>query len=467
MKYKTPSWYQSRKKSLSKSYVFEKEAEKSENSIKNYNIVEPEEASPNEGTSAKASSFLDGINKSLETKFKDLKNTIEQSSKTDKGDSGEDVSGIFGDDMGKRMLSIGSFLSGDSDRDYWDSEDLTQKEMDYAVLASKFFGVTPGVTGEKKQGQEEFKIGEDLIEKVVDFPTGGVNRENQKIFYNETLDRLKSLGQTDLRSFVEKMKAPDYKNMGQQKYFESTEYTRKMEELGVFNNSSSTLFDYFFKLGLSKELDSEDNFIVCLRQTRKIKNMYSNSFCDIFFLVENKEKSRAITSMLGSSTPSPIFRYKKGLEFLIGAIGLRGLIPQSKPFIVGPGKIEFSIEDASNKSKFYGSGLLKNTGTSFKQYLYPLYDSESSAKTTASYKPDFGKSYDKRVYICPSIPGGTSEFLDACTSGDIVIQRYKDYKKILNAASENGGKIKLVILEDVESKETVNESLKYLRTRNF
>ncbi len=315
----------------------------------------------------------------------------------------------------------------------------------------------------------------ELSDLLAEMPVAGFNRANQKEFADSTLKRLKSNPNLEkfgksLESNLSKYGLPKFEDIGVKKYSDSSEFEQLVADLELDKGGTDKLIKKLIKAGVKlgkEEKIPSGPFLVCLRSTRKVKNLYPNSFTDMFFLfTKDKDGKLNVKPMLGSTTPAPAFRYGKWTDLFTSTLGFRGLMYQGGSFIANPASYKMSIDSETEKSKYYGTPILSTKKEIVTFGNFNFSDNARSAATITTYSPNKFIDHGVMLNICPSlIGGGSSEYLDGSTSGDLVVQNYDDFQTIINAAQKNGGKLIVRIAEDPGENESIKESknLKYLR----
>ncbi len=360
----------------------------------------------------------------------------------------------LGDDIGDEVY-FGSQRTGDTTK--------TQDVKDY------FFG-------KEESGPETIGGGgEDVSYDGTSNISGGITTKNQKAHQSKSVETERKKD-PKLGDDMAKLSAPNYSNMGTPSYTGSDSYKDILDRIGKDRKS---VISYLERLGIDKDrIPRNENVLIGVRSPLYIKNEYTNDFTDFFVLLG---KNGDVEIFQGSTTPSPAFRYKEWYDYYV-KIGFIGLIRQDGSYIIDPGEYSFSYDDSSIKSKFFGSPILTQSGNvSF--HKYGVGDNISYVKRTDSFDPGKPLSGNIGMAIAPALPGGGStNALDATTSGDQVLKNSESVKKILDATKSNpSGRIKYIVVEDKakaksrreerkerreerrdrKSSEEVNESLSY------
>lgn len=233
-----------------------------------------------------------------------------------------------------------------------------------------------------------------------------------------------------------KLKVPDYSELGEPSFSKSNFFTNVKEELAVSKKRRKIIN----ALKKNKIIDDgvnleEDNVLVAVRMPPSIKERYANDFTDLFFLFTGNDRN--VEVFLGSTTPSPAFRYKDWYEFYV-KIGIVGLIQQKGSYILDDGTYLFKVSSSGTKVDFLGTPLLVQDG-GVRLHRYDI-NSESigDAKKALGYKPNVELEANQTppIFIAPAVPfPQEAKSLDATTSGDQVIRRSQDFGKILKAGS--------------------------------
>ena len=259
---------------------------------------------------------------------------------------------------------------------------------------------------------------------------GGIDASNQESYQNKKTEVLKTEN-PDLSKATSNLTQPNYYNIGKPSFVGSKEYKDILDSIGKNRKSALRFLE---DIGVDTELIRErENHLVALRSSLDIKNSYPNDFTDFFILFKIDGD---IDTFLGSTTPSPAFRVKEWYDYLI-KIGFTKLIGQQGSYILDPGVYKFVIKDTDTKSKYFGSSILQQDGTS-NFHKYGLMGSAAEAKRTNTFSP--GSLEKGRIDLCitPALPEGrNADGLDATTSGDQVIKNAKSFDKILAAAKSN------------------------------
>jgi hypothetical protein len=259
---------------------------------------------------------------------------------------------------------------------------------------------------------------------------GGIDASNQGTFQSKKTEVLKTEN-TDLSKSTSNLAQPKYYNIGKPSFVGSKEYKDILDSIGKNRKSALRFLE---DIGVDTELIRErENHLVALRSPLDIKNSYPNDFTDFFILFKIDGD---IDTFLGSTTPSPAFRVKDWYDYFI-KIGFTKLIVQQGSYILDPGVYKFVIKDTDTKSKYFGSAILQQDGTS-NFHKYGLGGSAAEAKRTNTFSP--GDAEKGRIDLCitPALPGGrNADGLDATTSGDQVIKNATAFDKILAAAKSN------------------------------
>jgi len=239
-----------------------------------------------------------------------------------------------------------------------------------------------------------------------------------------------------------KLKTPDYSELGPPAF--AKELLPRVKELLSVNKKRRKIINSLKENGVigdETKFDKE-NVLIGVRMPNWIKKRYPNDFTDLFFLFTSEDRN--VEVFLGSTTPSPAYRYKEWYDFYV-RIGMVGLIKQRGSYLLEDGTYQFS-KASGEKNKFKIEGLntellVQDGGVKLKRYGI---DSESiSAAINA--KPDVGlePAETPQIYIAPALPyPQEAKALDATTSGDQVIRRSQDFGKVLKAGS---GGIKYIL----------------------
>jgi hypothetical protein len=269
----------------------------------------------------------------------------------------------------------------------------------------------------------------------------GISQSNQKKMQDKREEENRKID-PKLGDKTSAMSEPNYSAMGKPSFVGSRDYDNIVSKIGDTRKSAlNFLEDVGFDAG---SIPRKENTIVAVRVPLEIKNKYPNDFTDFLILFK---KDGDIDVILGSTTPSPAFRYKKWYDYYIG-IGFLKLAQQGGSYILNPGTYTFKISDGGNKRDFFGTQILEQDG-GVDVDIYPVEDDLNSVKRTESFEP--GQSYSGNIGLCltPALPDGkNASALDATTSGDQVVKDPKEYEKIINAAKGNAsGKIDYFLVE--------------------
>lgn len=421
--------------------------------------------------------ILSEINKDLEKRYqnevKDLTKKIKQRPES-QGGKAELEQGMtpFGSlkDVVKNLSAWASNYSSSSDEySFWkDEEELAKEEEAISGATQDYLGIS--LKSDVKQGETEADEDPELEDILSGIPGAGFNRVTQKSFSQSTISRLKS--NPDLKQFgeslednIQKYGLPKFEDVGTKKYIDSPEFSKLSKEMGLADLDKDKITAKLKKCGIS-DLPDKESIVVCIRPPRGVKNSYPNSFSDLFLLIKNQGGKTSIDAMLGSSTPAPAFRYERWVEIFSSTMGLRGLMYQGGSFIAKSSSYKLYLDSESEKSKYYGTSILYTKKEIDTFGNFKLVNDSRGAASIPTYSPGKFVEHGVMLSLCPSlVGGGTSEYLDATTSGDLVIQNYSDFQKIIDAVKENEGKIKVVIVEDPGDFEETSESknLKYIK----
>jgi len=443
-------------------------------------IEYPKEPAPAKGNPASAIKVLAELNTQIE------KDYIEETKKEAKEGSGEepkkpgesdkidtskgDQETPFGS-LKSVITSVAKWIGGGDGSDYSFGDDEyydSQEEIDAEEAAKKdeekdsikkYVGLDVDLDkGAAKSAAVDTKPTETKVSpelaKIYDvFPNGGVNRLNQEEFAKSNIDRMEKIDTLkEAAKEIEKYPLPKYDSLAQDKtFYGSDEYKSMCENMGIGSEAGGAKFlRGISSMGIGKNiekvLDGEPT-IIFVRPTRKIKNRYKNSFSDIAFFVYKEDDEFKVDAMVASSTPSPSFMNKSWRNAISAKIGLKGINYQGTFVLKKAIFPEFKIDNDSQKSKFYGTPIL----TSPKEIanLGNLEIRSSESCEIYNYAPPRTTKAKIRASICPSLPGGgTSQFLDATTSGDLVIQDYAQYEKLVDKISALGKSVRVVIIND-------------------
>lgn len=449
--------------------------------FKDVSIEFPKKPDPSKGNSSAAIKLLGSLNSKLEDKFED---EVKKDAESGEADSGQDKvqankidtsaeEGGQETPFGKLsnvITDIASWLSGkggESDGEmytYADSEEeIEQIEIDKkAELSGKistYIGLNvddPDIAKRELSNvkPQKYKTSPEVAKMYEPFPNGGINRDNQEEFAKQNLERMKK-NETLAGSVkeIETYPLPKYDSLGGDKnFYDSEDYKSICEDLGIGQkDGGSKFFKKMQSMGLGSKISKLDEgaFIIFVRPSLSVKNKYRNSFSDIAFLIYREAGKIKIYPMMSSSTPSPSFMNKSWRNPISAKVGLRGINYQGTFIIKSSILPEFKVDNASEKSKFYGAEILTcNSALSKMVGSLPTVSIESCkiGKYDPPYNPPVSGAKVKPS-ICPSLPGGgTSQFLDATTSGDLVIQDYSDYQELVKRVSAAGGSVGVIIL---------------------
>jgi hypothetical protein len=444
-------------------------------STKSYGLSETD---VNPGNPSQGIAVLSEINKDLEKRYqsevKDFTKKIKQRAEDEGGAKTELEQGMtpFGSlkDVVKNLSAWASNYSSSSDEySFWkDEEDLAKEEEAISGATQDYLGIS--LKSDIKAGSAEEDEDPELADILSGIPGAGFNRSTQKLFSQSTISRLKA--NPELKQFgesleenIQKYGFPKFQDVGIKKYEDSIEFSSLKKEMGLAEADTDKILAKLKKCRVP-ELPEAGSVIVCIRPPRKVKNSYPNSFSDLFLLIQRDGGKLSIKPMLGSSTPAPAFRYRRWVDIFSSTMGLRGLLYQGGSFIAKSSTYKLYLDSESEKSKYYGTPILYTKKEIDTFGNFKMMDDPRVAASISTYSP--GKFIDHAVMLslCPSlVGGGTSEFLDATTSGDLVIQNYSDFQKIIDAVKKNEGSIKVFITEDPGNFEEVEESrnLKYIK----
>ena len=343
---------------------------------------------------------------------------------SDSGDKLGDIADIFASaaeyaDRGFKNTDQGDSVGFGSSRD---AASATKREK----IKEYFFGRGGGGGGVETVGGSPSGLAAFSSSSL----NGGIDASNQKTYQNKKTEVLKTEN-PDLSKATGNLTQPNYYNIGKPSFVGSKEYKDILDSIGKNRKSALRFLE---DIGVDTELIRErENQLVALRSSLDIKNSYPNDFTDFFILFKIDGD---IDTFLGSTTPSPAFRVKDWYDYFI-KIGFTKLIVQQGSYILDPGVYKFVIKDTDTKSKYFGSAILQQDGTS-NFHKYGLGGSAAEAKRTNTFSP--GNAEKGRIDLCitPALPEGrNADGLDATTSGDQVIKNATSFDKILAAAKSN------------------------------
>ena len=448
--------------------------------FKNVEIKFPKKPDPSKGEVSKPSQVLGALNSKLEEKFgEEMQKSAEddqppgeettpgEANKIETSAEGGAQETPFGK-LSDVVANVAAFISGkdpssdSDDSSYLDSEEREAKELEKKEYTSSkistYLGLNPDDPDIAKKEVENKKSQKSKPDsetaKIYDsFPNGGVNRENQEELSRNNMERMKkNKALAEGVKNIEKYPLPKYDSLsGDKAFYGSAEYNLVCEELGIGEkDGGSKFFKKLKSLGLGSKIVklSEGPFIIFVRPPLAVKNKYGNSFSDIAFLVTREDDKLNVFPMMASSTPSPAFMNIEWRNSIAAKIGLRGINFQGTFMIKSSILPSFKLEEASEKSKFYSSKILTCSGP-LSKLLGSLPNTPPDGCKITKYDPSYTPPVvgaKVRPSICPSLPKGTSQFLDATTSGDLVIQDFEDYQELVNKVSASGGSVGVIIL---------------------
>jgi len=452
-------------------------------------IEYPKEPVSAKGNPASAIKILAELNNEIEKNFieetkEESKEGAEKPESSDKIDTSKsDQETPFGN-LGNLVTNLAKWISGGDDRDssrdrfdpqasdYWTGSATDQEEADAMQASSDqerkdsiktYIGLD--VDADSDKGAAKSAANKDSAKKIVVppalakiydvFPNGGVNRLNQEEFAKSNIDRLeKNETFKEAAKEIEKYSLPKYDTLAPDKSFYGSDFYKSIcEDLGIGDkNGGSKFLSGIRSMGVGKNIGKVFDgspTIIFVRPTKKVKNKYKNSFSDIAFFVYKDDDGFKIDAMMASSTPSPSFMNKAWRNSISAKIGLKSINYQDTFILRKAIFPEFKVDAESKKSKFYGTPII--TSTKEITNLGNLNMKSSESCEIYSYNPPRTTKARIRASICPSLPGGgTSQFLDATTSGDLIIQDYAQYEKLVEKISGLGKSVRVVILESIE-----------------
>ncbi len=233
-----------------------------------------------------------------------------------------------------------------------------------------------------------------------------------------------------------KLEVPDYTELGRPSFSGSNFFSNVKEKLAVNKKRRKIINSLKENSIIPQDLNFESqNVLVAVRMPASIKERYANDFTDLFFLFTSEDRN--VEVFLGSTTPSPAFRYKNWYEFYV-RVGMLGLIQQKGSYILDDGTYMFKVDGKSSKSDFLKTSLLiQDGGVNLHRYGVEA-PTISDAKKAYNYKPGvkLDPTQTPPIFIAPALPfPQEAKSLDATTSGDQVIRRSQDFGKILKAGS--------------------------------
>jgi hypothetical protein len=251
-----------------------------------------------------------------------------------------------------------------------------------------------------------------------------------------------------------KLEVPDYKKLGEPAFTGSAFFANVREKLSVDKKRRKIINSLKENGIVSPSVDLEkENVLVAVRMPSSVKEKYANDFTDLFFLFTGEDRNVEI--FRGSTTPSPAFRYKDWYDFYT-RIGMVGLIKQNGSYILDDGTYNFKVSSGNSKNDFLKTSLLIQAGPVNLHRYGTDADSIAGAKETYNYKPSvkLDPTQTPPIFIAPAlaVPQEASS-LDATTSGDQVIRKSEDFRKILKAGSNGLKYILKTLPEDFTSDE--------------
>ena len=251
-----------------------------------------------------------------------------------------------------------------------------------------------------------------------------------------------------------KLEVPDYRKLGEPSFADSTFFANVREKLSVDKKRRKIINSLKENGIVSPSVDLEkENVLVAVRMPSSVKEKYANDFTDLFFLFTGEDRNVEI--FRGSTTPSPAFRYKDWYDFYT-RIGMVGLIKQNGSYILDDGTYNFKVSSGNSKNDFLKTSLLIQAGPVNLHRYGTDADSIAGAKETYNYKPSvkLDPTQTPPIFIAPAlaVPQEASS-LDATTSGDQVIRKSEDFRKILKAGSNGLKYILKTLPEDFTSDE--------------
>lgn len=347
--------------------------------------------------------------------------------------SGGATGGAYSSDSGARFGNLGDAVVSaaeyagrgfkKSNSDDWigfgSSKDSAAKQQ----IRDYFFGKdgSPETIGGGSPGLDAFS-GSSL--------NGGIDSSNQRVFQSKKTEVLKKEN-PNLSKDMGNLAQPNYLNIGKPSFVGSKEYKDMTDAIGKNRKSALRFLE---SIGVDTNLiGKKENHLVAVRSTLDIKNSYPNDFTDFFILFKSNGD---IDTFLGSTTPSPAFRVKDWYDYFI-KIGFTKLIVQQGSYILDPGVYNFVIKDTDTKSKYFGTPILQQEGSS-NFHKYGLEKSAAEAKKTDTFTPGSTEGGKMDFCLTPALPDGkNASGLDATTSGDQVIKNTTSFDAILAAAKSN------------------------------
>ena len=173
----------------------------------------------------------------------------------------------------------------------------------------------------------------------------GISQENQKKIQIKRAEEDRKID-SKLGDKTRTMSEPNYSAMGKPSFVGSRDYENIISKIGDTRKSA---LNFLEDVGFDVDsISKKENTIVAVRVPIEIKNKYPNDFTDFLILFK---KEGDIDVILGSTTPSPAFRYKEWYDYYI-RIGFLKLAQQGGSYILNPGTYTFKISDAGNKRNF-------------------------------------------------------------------------------------------------------------------
>lgn len=441
----------------------------------------PKKPDASKGNPSSAIKYLGSLNSKIEEKFED---EVKKDVVADRADADQDqVTGgridTSADGGGQEtpfgplssvITNIASWLSPKENKpdydpySFVDSEDekdqiQIDKREELSNQISTYIGLNVEDSNVAKSEisnikSQKYKTNPDVARMYEPFPNGGINRDNQEDFAKQNLERMKKnqILSGSVKQ-IEEYPLPNYESLGGDKnFYGSEEFKSICKDLGVGEEKGGLkFFNKIKSMGFGNKISKLENdaFIIFVRPPLSVKNKYKNSFSDIAFLIYRQSGEIKIFPMMASSTPSPSFMNRSWRNPISAKIGLRGINYQGTFIIKSSILPEFKVDNTSEKSKFYGDEILTSNST-----LNKMVGSLPTVSIEGCKIVQYGPAYNPPVSgakvkpsICPSLPGGgTSQFLDATTSGDLVIQDYSDYQELIRRVSQSGGSVGVAIL---------------------
>jgi hypothetical protein len=323
---------------------------------------------------------------------------------------------------------------------WYDSDGSGKKGQDQSIV--RYFSPSYGTSGEHTVGDPG---------SAITFPEDLPNSAGNDSTTQNIVDVVTRRYPTEAKN---KLEVPDYTELGRPSFSGSNFFSNVKEKLAVNKKRRKIINSLKENSIIPQDLNFESqNVLVAVRMPASIKEKYANDFTDLFFLFTSEDRN--VEVFLGSTTPSPAFRYKNWYEFYV-RVGMLGLIQQKGSYILDDGTYMFKVDGKSSKSDFLKTSLLiQDGGVNLHRYGVEA-PTISDAKKAYNYKPGvkLDPTQTPPIFIAPALPfPQEAKSLDATTSGDQVIRRSQDFGKILKAGSGGLKYILKTLTEDFISGE--------------